>query len=62
MNKNILVTGGTGFIGSEITKYLVKKNYNVTVFDDNSRGKTNRLESVWKKIKFIKTLKIVLTH
>ena len=54
MNKNILVTGGTGFIGSEITKYLVKKNYNVTVFDDNSRGKTNRLESVWKKIKFIK--------
>lgn len=54
MIKNILLTGGTGFIGSEITKYLVKKNYNVTVFDNNSRGKTNRLESVWTKIKFIK--------
>ena len=53
MNKNILVTGGTGFIGSEITKYLVKENYNVTVFDDNSRGKTSRLESVWKKIKYL---------
>ena len=54
MSKNILVTGGTGFIGSEITKYLVKKNYKVTVFDNNFRGKKNRLKSIWKKIKFIK--------
>jgi nucleoside-diphosphate-sugar epimerase len=54
MKKNILVTGGTGFIGSEITKYLVKKNYKVTVFDNNFRGKTDRLKDVWKKIKFIK--------
>jgi len=54
MKKNILVTGGTGFIGSEITKYLVKKKYKVTVFDNNFRGKTDRLKSVWKKIKFIK--------
>jgi nucleoside-diphosphate-sugar epimerase len=54
MNKNILVTGGTGFIGSEITKYLVKKKYKVTVFDNNFRGKTDRLKTVWKKIKFIK--------
>jgi nucleoside-diphosphate-sugar epimerase len=54
MKKNILVTGGTGFIGSEITKYLVKNNYKVVVFDNNSRGKTKRLKSVWSKIKFIK--------
>ena len=54
MKKNILVTGGTGFIGSEITKYLVKNNYKVIVFDNNSRGKTKRLKSVWSKIKFIK--------
>ena len=54
MKKNILVTGGTGFIGSEITKYLVKKKYKVTVFDNNFRGKTDRLKSIWKKIKFIK--------
>ena len=25
LNQNILVTGGSGFIGSAITKYLVKK-------------------------------------
>ena len=54
MKKKILVTGGTGFIGSEITKYLVKKKYDVTVFDNNFRGKKNRLKSIWKKIKFIK--------
>ncbi len=54
MKKNILVTGGTGFIGSEITKYLVKNKYKVTVFDNDSRGKSSRLKTVWKKIKFIK--------
>ena len=36
--KNVLVTGGTGFIGSNICKYLVKKKYNVVIFDNNSRG------------------------
>ena len=43
LKKNILVTGGCGFIGSAITKYLVKENKNVIVFDNNSRGKLNRL-------------------
>jgi nucleoside-diphosphate-sugar epimerase len=54
MKKSILVTGGTGFIGSEITKYLVNNNYKVTVFDNNSRGRTQRLRGIWGKIKFIK--------
>lgn len=54
MKKTILVTGGTGFIGSGITKYLVKKNYRVIVFDNNSRGKIDRLKKIKKKIKFIK--------
>ena len=54
MKKTILVTGGTGFIGSAITKYLVKKNYRVIVFDNNSRGSIDRLKKIKKKIKFIK--------
>ena len=49
MKKTILVTGGTGFIGSGITKYLVKKNYRVIVFDNNSRGKIDRLKKIKKK-------------
>ena len=31
--KNILITGGCGFIGSHLAEYLLEKNYNVTVFD-----------------------------
>ncbi len=54
MKRNILVTGGSGFIGSAIVKYLVKKKYNVVVFDNNSRGRSRRIKDVNKKISFIK--------
>ncbi len=41
--KNILVTGGLGFIGSHLVDKLVKKNYKVFVIDDLSTGlKKNR--------------------
>ena len=36
MKKNVLVTGGSGFIGSHVVDALVKKKYKVTVFDINS--------------------------
>lgn len=51
--KNILVTGGTGFIGSAICSMLVKKGYRVTIFDNNSRGKYKNIISL-KKAKFIR--------
>ena len=35
--KNILITGGAGFIGSNLTIELVKKGYNVTVLDNLSK-------------------------
>ena len=38
-DKKILVTGGSGFIGSAITKYLVSCGHKVVVFDNNSRGR-----------------------
>ena len=50
LKKNILVTGGSGFIGSAIVKYLLKdKNNSVIVFDNNSRGKVSRLKKVKEK-------------
>jgi len=53
--QKILITGGSGFIGSAITRYLVKKGHSITVIDNNSRGNTLRLVDVIKKIRFIKT-------
>ena len=39
--KNILVTGGAGYIGSHVCKTLYKNNYDVTVIDNLSTGKKN---------------------
>ncbi|MCX6706198.1 MAG: NAD-dependent epimerase/dehydratase family protein [Candidatus Woesebacteria bacterium] len=37
MDKRVLVTGGAGFIGSEVVKQLLAKNYKVIVADDLSK-------------------------
>ena len=52
--KTFLVTGGTGFIGSNISNFLVNKGYNVKIFDNNSRGSIKNIKNFKKKIKFIK--------
>ena len=31
--KKIFITGGSGYVGSVLAPYLIKKNYKVTVFD-----------------------------
>jgi UDP-glucose 4-epimerase len=36
--KNILVTGGVGFIGSNLIKVLIDQGFNVTSVDDYSSG------------------------
>lgn len=53
-NKNFLVTGGTGFIGASICKMLLQLGHNVTILDNNSRGKISRILKIEKKINFIK--------
>ncbi len=49
----ILVTGGSGFIGSTLVKALVKDGNAVRVLDDNSRGAPRRLADVAKHIEFV---------
>ena len=48
----ILVTGGSGFIGSALVKALVKAGHRVRVLDDNSRGHPRRLAEVANDIEF----------
>jgi len=49
----ILVTGGSGFIGSGLVKALVRAGNKVRVIDDNSRGDLRRLKEVAKDIEFV---------
>lgn len=43
--KHILITGGAGFIGSNLAHYLNNKNYKVTVVDDLSGGTLDNIPS-----------------
>lgn len=55
--KNILISGGAGFIGSNLTKKLVSKGYNITILDNLSKqihGKDQKSE-LYNSIKEIST-------
>ncbi len=50
---NIFVTGGSGFIGSNIVKKLLSEGHKVKVYDDFSRGKKRKLKITEKKLKVV---------
>lgn len=52
--EKIVITGGAGFIGSNIAEELVRQGHEVTVIDDLSDGKMENLNGFVDKIKFVK--------
>ena len=48
-DETILITGGGGFIGTNLTKYLADKTYQLRILDNLSTGKEENLE---KSIKY----------
>lgn len=45
-NKNILVTGGAGFIGSNLCEYLINSGANVRCLDNLSTGNINNINNL----------------
>ncbi len=52
--KNILITGGAGFIGSHIAEECVARGCNVSVVDNLATGHLSNLDGIKQKITFIR--------
>ena len=50
--KKFLVTGGSGFIGSNIVRKLLSLGHFVSILDNNSRGKINNLIDIQDELEF----------
>ncbi|MDP1620907.1 MAG: NAD-dependent epimerase/dehydratase family protein [Bacteroidales bacterium] len=51
-SKNFFVTGGAGFIGSNVVKLLLEKKCNVTIYDNLSTGYLENIKDI-SKVSFI---------
>lgn len=53
MDKKVLITGGAGFIGSNLVEDLLEKDYKITILDNFSSGYRKNLKEFEDKISII---------
>lgn len=53
-DKNVLVTGGAGFIGSALVRGLIKEKSNILVYDNFFSGDMENLKDVQNQIEIVK--------
>lgn len=53
MKSKVLITGGLGFIGSNLARYLLSLNYQVAILDNLLLGKRENVKDIKDKIKII---------
>jgi UDP-glucose 4-epimerase len=53
LGKDILITGGAGYVGQNLINYFLQKNYTISVIDNLSTSKSVH-KSIKKKINFFK--------
>lgn len=58
--KKILITGGSGFIGTNLVNYLIQKKYNITNIDKLSYASTPEIFRKNKKIILSITLTLII--
>ena len=52
---DILIAGGAGFIGSHLSKYLLKEGDSITIVDDLSSGRLSNIEKIRDGVKFTRS-------
>lgn len=53
MSEKYLITGGAGFIGSNLARYLLEKGHDVVILDNFSTGKRENLAEIEKDITLV---------